>query len=49
VMVGTDRIAELFGGIGALPTTLLIDRSGQVASDISASSGSAIMKPKFSS
>jgi peroxiredoxin len=32
VMVGTDHIAEPFGGIGALPTTLLIDRSGRVAS-----------------
>jgi hypothetical protein len=32
VMVGNVRIAELFGGIGALPATLLIDRSGRVAS-----------------
>jgi peroxiredoxin len=32
VMVGNARIAELFGGIEALPTTLLIDRSGRVAS-----------------
>ena len=32
VMAGTDRIAELFGGISALPTTILIDRSGRIAS-----------------
>jgi len=32
VMVGNARIAALFGGIEALPPTLLIDRSGRVAS-----------------
>jgi hypothetical protein len=32
VMLGNSSIAELFGGIEALPTTLLIDRSSRVAS-----------------
>ena len=31
VMVGDDRISALFGGLKALPTTLLIDRQGRVA------------------
>jgi peroxiredoxin len=32
VMIGNDGVAGLFGGIEALPTTLLIDRSGRIAS-----------------
>jgi peroxiredoxin len=32
VMAGTDRVAELFGGIDSLPTTFLIDREGRIAS-----------------
>lgn len=31
VMVGDDRISGLFGGLKAVPTTLLIDRQGRVA------------------
>jgi thiol-disulfide isomerase/thioredoxin len=31
VMVGDDRIADLFGGFKAVPTTLIIDRQGRVA------------------
>jgi cytochrome c biogenesis protein CcmG/thiol:disulfide interchange protein DsbE len=37
VMVGNVRIPELFGGIGGLPTTLLIDRSCRITRGISAS------------
>jgi thiol-disulfide isomerase/thioredoxin len=32
VMVGNDRVAELYGGIDSLPTTFLIDREGRIAS-----------------
>ncbi|HUJ20608.1 MAG TPA: TlpA disulfide reductase family protein [Bryobacteraceae bacterium] len=32
VVVGNDSIAELFGGVDALPTTFLIDRDGKIAS-----------------
>ena len=32
VMMGDDQTADRFGGIEALPTTLLIDRSGRIAS-----------------
>jgi peroxiredoxin len=32
VMVGNDRVAQLYGGIDSLPTTFLIDREGRVAS-----------------
>jgi len=31
VLMGTDSIAELYGGVEALPTTFLIDRDGRVA------------------
>jgi cytochrome c biogenesis protein CcmG/thiol:disulfide interchange protein DsbE len=31
VMVGDDRISNLFGGLKAIPTTLIIDRQGRVA------------------
>lgn len=31
VMLGDDRISGLFGGLKAVPTTLLIDRQGRVA------------------
>ncbi len=31
VVVGNDHVADLYGGIEALPTTLLIDREGKVA------------------
>jgi hypothetical protein len=31
-LLGDDSIAELFGGIDALPTSFLIDREGKVAS-----------------
>ena len=32
VVVGNDHVADLYGGIDALPTTLIIDRDGRVAS-----------------
>jgi peroxiredoxin len=32
VMIGNDDIAALYGGIKSLPTTLLIDKSGRIAS-----------------
>jgi len=31
VMVGNDEIARLYGGLNALPTTLVIDRAGRIA------------------
>jgi len=31
VMVGDDRIADLFGGLKAVPTTVIIDRQGRIA------------------
>jgi cytochrome c biogenesis protein CcmG/thiol:disulfide interchange protein DsbE len=31
VMVGDDRVAELFGGLKAVPTTIIIDRQGRIA------------------
>jgi peroxiredoxin len=32
VVIGNDRTADLYGGIEALPTTIIIDRDGKVAS-----------------
>ena len=32
VMIGNDRVAQLFGGIDSLPSTFLIDRQGRIAS-----------------
>jgi len=32
VVIGDDRVASLFGGIEALPTTMMIDREGRIAS-----------------
>ena len=31
VMIGDDMIAESYGGLNALPTTLMIDRAGRIA------------------
>jgi cytochrome c biogenesis protein CcmG/thiol:disulfide interchange protein DsbE len=31
VVMGTDRVAEAYGGVDALPTTFLIDRTGKIA------------------
>ena len=31
-MMGTDTVAQLYGGVDALPTTFLIDASGKIAS-----------------
>ena len=31
VLVGNDEIAQLYGGVDALPTTFLIDREGKIA------------------
>jgi cytochrome c biogenesis protein CcmG/thiol:disulfide interchange protein DsbE len=31
IVVGNDRISHLFGGLNAVPTTLIIDRQGRVA------------------
>jgi peroxiredoxin len=32
VMIGDDRVAQLYGGIESLPSTFLIDREGRIAS-----------------
>jgi peroxiredoxin len=32
LVVGNDEVAQLFGGVDALPTTFLIDREGRIAS-----------------
>lgn len=32
VMVGTDTVAQMYGGVEALPTTFMIDREGKIAS-----------------
>jgi peroxiredoxin len=32
VVIANDRLADLYGGVEALPTTVLIDRDGKVAS-----------------
>ncbi len=32
VMIGTEELSTLYGGVDALPTTFLIDRAGRVAS-----------------
>ena len=32
VMIGNDGVAQLYGGIEALPSTFLIDRDGRIAS-----------------
>jgi peroxiredoxin len=31
VMIGDDRLAELYGGVASLPSTFLIDRQGRIA------------------
>jgi peroxiredoxin len=31
VMIGDDRLAELYGGVDSLPSTFLIDRQGRIA------------------
>ena len=31
VMIGDDKIAQSYGGLNALPTTLMIDRTGRIA------------------
>lgn len=31
VVVGTEQVSQLYGGIDSLPTTFLIDRSGRIA------------------
>ncbi len=32
IALGNDRVSELYGGIDSLPTTVLIDREGRIAS-----------------
>lgn len=32
ILLGNDDVANLYGGVDALPTTLLIDRKGNIAS-----------------
>lgn len=32
VMIGTEELSQLYGGIDALPTTFMIDREGRIAS-----------------
>jgi cytochrome c biogenesis protein CcmG/thiol:disulfide interchange protein DsbE len=31
-ILGNDKVADLYGGVDALPTTLLIDRTGKIVS-----------------
>jgi peroxiredoxin len=31
ILLGDDKVAQLYGGVGALPTSFLIDRSGRIA------------------
>jgi cytochrome c biogenesis protein CcmG/thiol:disulfide interchange protein DsbE len=31
IVIGNDETAQMYGGVDALPTTFLIDRSGKVA------------------
>ncbi|MBL8179691.1 MAG: TlpA family protein disulfide reductase [Bryobacterales bacterium] len=32
VVIGTDEVADLYGGVSSLPTSFLIDRQGKIAS-----------------
>jgi len=32
ILMGTEQVAQLYGGLNALPETILIDRSGRIAS-----------------
>ncbi len=32
VMLGNEQISDIYGGLDSLPTTLLIDRDGKIAS-----------------
>lgn len=32
IVIGTETMAQLYGGIGSLPTTFIIDRDGKIAS-----------------
>ena len=32
IMIGDDRVAEIYGGIDSLPSTFVIDREGRIAS-----------------
>ena len=32
VVLGDDRVAQLYGGVDSLPSTFLIDREGRIAS-----------------
>src|SRR5260370_36471439 len=32
IALGNDRVSELYGGIDSLPTTVLVDREGRIAS-----------------
>lgn len=31
ILLGTDMVADLYGGVGALPTSFVIDREGRIA------------------
>jgi hypothetical protein len=31
VLLGDEAVAKLYGGVDALPTTLIIDRTGKIA------------------
>lgn len=31
VVIGTDEVADLYGGVGSLPTSFVIDRNGKIA------------------
>ena len=32
VVIGTDRVGEMYGGVESLPTTFMVDREGKIAS-----------------
>jgi len=32
VVIGNDEVSQSYGGVDALPTTLLVDRNGMIAS-----------------
>ena len=32
VLMGTDSVAQLYGGVDALPTTFIVDPAGKIAS-----------------
>ena len=31
ILLGTDSVAQMYGGVDALPTTFIVDREGRIA------------------